>query len=164
MGRGKILAFSITMFILAGAIYTYFFIISPTFVAKPTIEKPALSAGEPVEEEHIQYLINELGAYKLHNPPLSDKTPVIEVLVTNPNQYFTVTVEGNVPKTTPGRADDPDIRISGSSDAVVQLLSAGDIAAESKKLSDEGKITVEVLKDMPELVAMGYKALYDELT
>ena len=163
MGRGKILAFSITMFILAGAIYTYFFIISPTFVVKPIIEKPSLSAGEAVEEEHIQYLINELGAYKLHKAPLSDQTPVIEILVTNPNQYFTVTVEGNVPKTVPGRADDPDIRISGSSEAVVQLLSAADITAESKKLSGEGKIDIEVLKEMPELVAMGYKALYDEL-
>ena len=163
MGRGKILAFSIMMFILAGALYAYFFVISPTFVAKPTIERPSLAAGEPVEEKHIQYLVNELGAYKLHNPPLSNQMPVIEILVTPANQYFTVKVEGNIPRTTPGRAEDPDIRISGSRDSVAQMLMSGDIAAEAKKLSDEGKINVEILKEMPELIAMGYKALYDEL-
>jgi hypothetical protein len=163
MGKKKVLAFSIMMFVIAGALYAYFFIISPTFVTKPVIEKPTLSGTDPVEPEHIEYLVNELGAYKLHNPPLSNRTPVIELVISPGDLYFTVTVENNMPKTTPGRADDPDIRITGSREVVAQLLTAEDLPAEAKRLSDEGKISVEILKDITDLATMGYKSLYDEL-
>ena len=163
MGRKKVLVFSVLMFVIAGLLYTYFFIISPTFVAKPQIEKPTLAEGQPVEPKHVQWLVNELGAYKLHNPPFSGKIPEMEMLVTTDNKYFTVTVKQNFPEVSEGRATNPDIRISGSREVVAKLLAAGDIIAEAKKLSDEGKIKLDILKDMTELAAMGYKALYDEL-
>jgi hypothetical protein len=159
----KKIALLILIVIAAILFYVYFFIISPIFVVKPNIQKPTLAAGQPVGEEHIEWLVNEFGAYKLHNSPLSGEKSETEILVTPANSYFSVVIENNVPSATAGRATDPDIRLTGARDVVASLLGSDNMIADAKAMSDEGKITLDILKDMSVLIPKGYKALYDEL-
>jgi hypothetical protein len=163
MPSGKVVGLLVLAVIATVLFYAYFFIISPTFVFKPQLTKPTLAEGEPVGTEHIQWLVNELGAYKLHDSPLSGDKSEIEMYVTTEKKYFSVVTENNVPKATEGRASDPDIRISGSRQVIVQLLASSDMLADTKSMANDGTIQLDILKDMAELVPKGYKALYDEL-
>ncbi len=126
-------------------------------------EKPALGEGELVEPKHIDWLVKELGAGTLHaiDP---EGSPEIEFLVKPQGSYFTVNIENGVPITTSGRANDPDIRLTGNREVVARLLAAEDLLGEVKKLSEEGEVKLDVLKDNEALAAMGYSRLYDDLT
>lgn len=154
-----IIAIVAALLILAG--YAYFFIISPTFVSKPQLEKPAVPLpNEAVGTEHVQWIINEMGGYKLHDS-LSGEEPKIEIVVANQSFYATVN-EHNV-LVLKGDSEEPDIRIRASKEVVTQLLSSDNFTGDAKRLQEEGSISIEILKDEVALATKGYKALYDEL-
>ena len=95
--------------VLAGI---YFFVINPIFVMKPFIPKAAL--GEDIIADNVNWLVNELGAYKLHANPLTGETPQMEILITDTGENFTSTTIGNMPSTNMGipvEGPTPDIRI-----------------------------------------------------
>ena len=141
--------------------YVYFFIISPTFVSKPAMAKPAaLGANESVSTEHVEWIANEIGAYKLH-PSLGGEPAVLELVADN--QVFSVTITNNKPVAAEGNAVSPDIRIKGSRQAIAALLETGDINAKAIEMYRQGLISIEMLKDETTLAAKGYKAIYDAL-
>jgi len=124
---------------------------------------PTLSQGEPVKAAHIESIVSGLDVEKIHGLNASGKSPEIEILVTPENQYFNIRIENGAAGVSAGRADDPDIRLTGSREVVARLLSASDRVAEMRKIKNEGLVKMDMLRSMDVLVAMGYKDLYDEL-
>ncbi|MEM5814434.1 MAG: hypothetical protein QXD77_01315 [Candidatus Aenigmatarchaeota archaeon] len=157
----KPLLFAAAVIAAAVLCYAWFFIISPTFVSKPVLPKPALE-GAP-GEGHLNWAVNELGAYKLHSDPLSGEPPVMEIVVTDLGRTFTSTTINNMPSTTEGAAVNPDIRLKLTSENFARLYKSADSSAEAAALYKEGKAEVELLKDTTTLAAKGYKAIYDEM-
>jgi len=158
----KTATFSIIVMLAIAAVYLYFFVYLPT--QNPDLQRPVLAEGEKVGTVHLDWLVRQLGAGTLHRVTGSAAEPQIEIVVTPGNERFTVTVMNGVPRTTAGAAISPDIRISGERDVVARLLLARDVAQEANRLYAEGKIRFDLLKDTPQLAAMGYSALYNDLT
>lgn len=153
------------LIILGAGLYSYFFIFSPTFVEKPFMEKPMPpNADEPVSTQHINWIINELGAYRLHNDPTTGEPPVLELKVTDSEEVFTITTENNVPASTEGAAQNPDIRITATRVVVIKLLTTEDVNKEIIELYNEGNVGIELLKGQATLALKGYKGIYDELS
>lgn len=150
--------------IITAVIFVSVFIIPYLVIPPGEIPKPTLGEGNPVETKHIDYLVRRLGAGNLQAVAGLGKTPEIEFLVKPANRYFTVTIENGVPKTRSGRADDPDIRLSGDREVIASLLSAGDLFSEVKKLNQEGNVTMEMLREKEDLISIGYESLYNDLT
>jgi len=154
---------SVAVIVVVAVLFISFFIL-PSILSKYGLSKPSLGEGEPVEPRHIQWLVAELGAGNLQSPAGAGGTPEIEFVVNPGDQYFSVTIENGVPKTKSGPADDPDIRLSGNRDVIARLLAADDLFAEVGKLSEEGKVKLDMLKGRDELAGVGYESLYNELT
>jgi len=150
--------------LIASVIFISVFVIPYLVIPPEEIPRPTLAEGMPVEARHIDYLVKRLGAGRLLPVPGSGRFPVMEVLVIPANSYFTVTVQNGVATAKAGRASDPDIRLTGDREVVARLLSADDILAEVKRLNEEGKVTLEMLRDREELIMIGYESLYNELT
>ncbi len=143
--------------LLAGIGYGYFGIISPV-VSKPAVEKSVFTGN--VTAEDVNYVVNELGAYKLH-PSLAGEKAEIELVTAG--KTFSVTTENGRTVTKEGAATDPDIRIAASVEVFATLLSAADIKAEIQNQYNDGAVRVDVLKDATVLALKGYKGIYDEL-
>lgn len=147
----------ITLAVIAAVmLYLYFFIISPVFVSKPEIPKPFFEGQ--VDENHISWMVNELGGYKLHSS-FSAEAPVIEVIIDNLN-FAVTTVDNNV-IATPGIPNDPDIRIIATIETFSILYYAENIITEAAILYEDGRIQIELLEDMTTLMAKGYMAIYN---
>jgi len=150
-----------TLIIIAVLGYVYFFIISPTFIEKPDIEKTNLT--DTVSASHITSLVNDLGAYKLH-PDLSGELPEIEIILTDTNQIFSAIVENNIPEAKEVSGTNPDIRISMTSAKFIELYNSQDFNSKIIELYNEGSAQLELLKDEITLAEKGYKAIYDNFS
>ena len=159
--KKKLIIIVAVLAVIASASYLYFFIISPTFVAKPFLEKPTLAENEEIGEDHINWVVNELGGYKLHPSPLGGD-PVIELVIEG--NTFTVTTSGNNVLSSLGTPSDPDIRITANREAFERILSADDAQEEIIDLFMEGAVGFEMIKDEATLALKGYKGIYDELS
>jgi len=148
--------------VLAFAVsYLAFFVIIPNMSRG---QKPVLGPGQPVGTEHIQWIVDNIGTTQLRTSSITGKPPEIEMVVTPGDQFFTVTVRNGAARVRAGLADDPDIRMTGSRDVIAEILESSDLAGTAKRLSGEGRIQLDVLKDMEDIEDMGYKALYMSLT
>ena len=122
--------------------------------------KPPLNAGDPITTEHVNWVINELGGYKLH-PSLNGEPAEMEIV--SGNSTFSATTQDGKIVTRAGRASNPDIRLIATHDALLRIFSASDIKSELATLYNEGSVTFELLKDEATLALKGYKGIYDEL-
>src|SRR3989338_8249869 len=87
--------------------FLYFFVIAPTFAMKPSLTKLALASPSDIGSGHINWMLNEVGAYKLHPYLLFGERPVIESAITDQNRKFTTTVTDNYPTTAGSPANNP---------------------------------------------------------
>lgn len=163
----KLFSFLILLAILicAGAFF-YFSQLSPSFVPKPTIEKPVMVQSTEefqVQEEQISYLMSSIGAYKLQKIPFSSNYPEMEVLITDSDEVFTVKVMDNQVTTTIGEADNPDLRITGDKQTVYDILKSDSMKDALLVKYRKGLIQIDLLKNDKELMLKGYKAIYDAL-
>ncbi len=133
--------------------YFYFFQISPSFVDKPILEKPIIEEQE-LKTEHIIYLLNELNAYKLHNDPFTKEPPVIKIIVSNENYFFTV--EDNEIKESL-EDNNPDIVLTTTKEKIFELMESSENA-----LTED--MEIEILSDEKTLALKGYKIIYDEFS
>lgn len=147
------------LLILIGIGISFYFFVLPGLTKKPFIPKPSYEGN--VTTEHVNWIVNELGAYRLHASPLEEK-PEIEINIFDIDEFFTVIIENNIPKTYPGRAENPDIRIITKTVYIEELLEADDLVNKVVSSYKKGKIKVEILKADEILISKGYKVLYDE--
>jgi len=150
----------------------YYFVIAPNMVAKPFIPNPGLpkdalsriNAGEEViNSSHINYLINEIGAYKLKKLFGTKKYPIMEFVLTDINQRYYAYVKDHIPITKKGNAKDEDIVMEGSQETVVEILEDVDLVGEVRNAKDDGRIKVDLVASMKTLASKGYLSLYDTL-
>ena len=154
----------IIIIILIVAFFGYFFVFSPSFVTKPDIPKTPLASSDEIGSSHVNWILNEVGAYKLHSSLYFFGEPaVIESVITDQNKVFTTTINNNVPSTVEGPAANPDIRFSMTSDNFAKLYATSDILANAQQMRKNGEITIDILKDETFLAAKGYKVIYDSL-
>lgn len=158
--RRKLILIPVLSLSIVLIVASFYLFILPTLVGKPFIPKPTYE--ENVTTEHINWVVNEMGAYKLQTSPVGEK-PEIEVNIFDTGEFFTVIVEGNTPITYLGKATNPDIRLITKTVYVEELLEAPDLVEKTVDLYNEGKIKVEILKDELTLISKGYMALYNEL-
>ena|SRR3989338_4458685 len=143
--------------------FVYFFVVSPAFAVKPGMAKPALASASDIGSGHVNWVLNEVGAYKLHPYLLFGDLPVIESVITDQDRKFTTTVRDNYPATVEGAANNPDMRFSMKSADFMDLYAAPDVLAKAREIRKSGLIKVEILKDDLTMAAKGYKAIYDAL-
>ena len=160
----------IILLIIAICCYFYFTYVSPAFVEKPLVEKPVFTQTNNqtdqvvIEEEHIEYLVTEIGAYNLHEDPLTKEPAVIEINVTDNGMRYAVTIVDNVPEVRIGKAVNPDIRLHTPQSELIDLLSAKeDFEQLVVDKATEGTLWVEILVDEKTLAIKGYKGIYDTL-
>ena len=150
----------------------YYLVIAPNLISKPFIEKPSLpedaskriDAGESIiNSSHINYLINEIGAYKLRTPFGTKKYPVMEFVLTDTHEIFYAYVNDNIPNTKKGNAKDEDIVIRGTQKTIYQIMQSSDVSQAVREAKDAGKVQVELVADMKTLATKGYLSIYDAL-
>ncbi len=110
-------------------------------------------------EEFVLYLLYSISAQKLHNPPLSDSTPKIEILVDN-NSYTAEIIEGTI-RVQRGSFSEKDIIIRTSAREVVRMLRDREYVVKSFK---DGGSSIDLAEDKPTLLSKGYWKIYDSLT
>lgn len=176
---------------LALGILAYLFLISPAFVEKPTLEQPALVSesvsrgaqtnGIPGEDQgllstpvelvtgdHLRYVLTEMGAYKLHANPFTGDLPEIEILLSDISKTYTAIIDNNVVSVTDGTSASPDVRVSVTQDAVVELATAesdqlfDERAAQLLRERAERGFTGKLLTSQSDLLLKGYLSLYNE--
>jgi len=164
-----IIAVVVVIGVFGGA---YFFVIAPNLISKPFIEKPSLP-GDAVSKindgevviglDHINYVVNEIGSYKLHNPFGTKNYPIMEFVLTDVNGRFYTYVKDNIPITKEGNAKNEDIIIKGSQETVFNILQSEDVLVAVKEAKDNGRVQVTLVADMATLARKGYLSLYDSL-
>ena len=113
-----------------------------------------------ITPEYITFILNELGAYKLHKNPLTFKDPVISFKIGE--TYFTSTVKKEI-KTTLGKSSDADIELLGTREEIIRIIGSRDQKKEVKSSISEGKIKLNLLASEAELFSKGYLKIYDGL-
>jgi uncharacterized protein YneF (UPF0154 family) len=164
-----IIAVALVVGVFGGA---YYFIIAPNMVSKPLIENPGfgddalelIQAGNNVvTAEHLNYLANEISAYKLHTELGSDSYPIIEFVLTDTDDVFYAYVKDNVPETKKGNAKNEDIVLKAGQEIVYNILESDDIIGAVREYNSAGEIQIELVADMKTLAKKGYLSLYDTI-
>lgn len=171
-------AFGCTMVIIAVILVVivfwgaYYFVIAPNLISKPFIENPSLPedalqrirAGEHIiGAEHINYIINEIGAYKLRRTFWTRKYPIMEFVLTDIGKRYYSYVKDHVPITKEGNAKGEDIVIKGSQETAFNILESETTLAAVKKANNEGEIQTELVANMKLLATKGYLSIYGTL-
>jgi hypothetical protein len=172
--------------ILLVAGYAYYFIINPSFVSKPVVEKPALGNLNPainkpvnnvtnntqnpdnrnnqnesneviVKPEHILYLLNEIGAYKLHST-FNGEVPAIEFILEDTNTDYYFTVENNNIVNKNGLIK-YDLILEADQQTIIEIYAATDTKQAIMEHYNSGKMEVEMVADTQTLALKGYSGL-----
>ena len=115
-----------------------------------------------INEGVIGYVLFQLGAYDLHNPPLSSKTPKIEVVVDN--EIFSAEVNKGIIMTTKGAIDEEDIRIYMTRTNVINIINSTVPADTIQNAINEGNMSFEQVASKITLFSKGYLSLYIKFT
>ena len=111
------------------------------------------------DESYVFYLLYSIGAYNLHNPPLSYDKPRIEI--DTEDKIYNAVIEGGKINVFLGEIDDEDIRIKTTKEELVLVLKNKDYFKES---FSSGKSSMDLVADKTKLFSKGYLNLYKELT
>lgn len=157
----------ILLILLIIGLFFYFITVAPSKPLANEIENPIqdLSQEEAVlqfNEEYIDYLIFAIGGWKLHNPPLSDDTPKIKVIVEG-EVYVSEIIKGEI-KTEKKEIENEDIVVKTTREEVVNLMMSSDMNDYIKQNVQEGKTIVELKASYTKLFSKGYLNIYKDVT
>lgn len=167
---GHVLAILALIVVIAAFGAAYLTVIKPAMAEKPVIAKPALpdnamqlaEQGEPfINPDHINFLANEIGAYRLQEGAFGFNDPVIVYELTDTGKFFSTFVEGHIPNTYEGVAPAADIKIKTDQRTAALLLSSNDVKQSVKAQLQAGNIQVELISDMKTLAAKGFLGIYE---
>ncbi|MFH1307995.1 MAG: hypothetical protein ABIH72_04040 [archaeon] len=116
-----------------------------------------------VDSRHITYLLNEIGAYRLHAPPFSSDRPKIQTVSDN-KIFFSVVKKGGSIETTEGDQEDEDLIIIISGQEVYDSLISSNTTEFIQNSVIEGRTGIEIMAGETEMFGKGYLGLYKELT
>lgn len=129
---------------------------------RPALVDALVAGSVGLETEHITYVLNELGVYQLHNPPLSSDTPKIEIVLGE--RVFGAEVVAGTVNTKEKSLAETDMRIVSSEEEIVEAIRSGDVKSYIKKSITDGKTRLEQSGSYSRLFSKGYLNLYNELT
>jgi hypothetical protein len=167
----KILFIGLTVFILVIlviACYVYFFIINPAFVSKPLVEKPIMSnitlnattnqtQQLVVLPEHILFLLNEIGAYKLHST-LDGEAPGLKFIIKDMNkEYYFQVIDNNLINID--SLPQYDLIIKSDQQTIVGVYQSENTQASIMNSYSSGQLELEVIADTYTLALKGYSSL-----
>lgn len=118
--------------------------------------------SKQVNGSHIEYIMNELEAYKLHSNPLNGEQPIIKLTIPDLEETYSITVVDNNVQSTLAEPENPDIVININQDDLISFFISEDKSL-LVSMYKEGKVVMQTLKDEEELALKGYKAIYDSL-
>lgn len=175
MSKKVIISLIISLVLLLGLVAGMFFFYttsSPNY-EKNDISNPFLSTNVTVNtsnmivkqdiiinEDHITYLLNEMGAYNLKS--YLGNPPKIEVQVSQ--EIFNSEIKEGVITTRKGEIDDEDIRIITSKEELIKIATSQNTKEYIKQSVSSGNTKVEMVAGYSELFAKGYLNLYTEIT
>lgn len=154
---------AVSVSLIAVALVAVLYILYVLGLFGPLDGRPVLGEGEPVQPEHINWIVKQIGTDKLRIDPTTGKSPEVELVVNPDGNRFTVTVVGGKPNVRAGPSADPDIRLTGDRMIIARLLGAQDMMAEIMALALSGDVQLEMLRSRSQLESMGYASLYDSL-
>lgn len=111
------------------------------------------------DESFVSYLLYEIKAYNLHNPPLSSNYPKMEIDVGE--QVFNAVVKKGIIEVGRGPIAGNDVIIKTTAGEAVKMLR--DKSYVTKSFND-GLSGIELVAPKTTLFAKGYLNLYTELT
>jgi hypothetical protein len=154
--------------VLLAGMFFYFVTASPSkprgenIVANPAEDLTSEEAALQINEESIKYLVFSLGGWKLHNPPLSDETPKIKVVVDD-EVYFSEIVNGEI-SAEKKEIDNEDITIKTTKKELAGAIKSLSIKDYIKNSVQEGKTTLELKASYTTLFSKGYLSIYKDIT
>jgi len=113
-----------------------------------------------VTPEFISYLLNEVGAWKLHKNPLTLEKPVINFKIGGESFYSEI---GREIESKKGLNDDADLQFNSNKRDLIEALISEDPEAVFRNSLTNGKTQVKIFSSQSELFSKGYLALYDSL-
>ncbi|MFH1711013.1 MAG: hypothetical protein ABH840_01760 [Nanoarchaeota archaeon] len=132
---------------------------------KQDLENPLTNAGTSelvVGDNHVRYLLNEIGAYQLHTQPASSENPLIEVIVDD-SVFFAEIEKGRILFRSE-KTYEPDLRIITGKEEVKNILSSDNIKEGVKSSVSSGNTKLELVSSYTELFFKGYLQIYKDLT
>lgn len=144
---------------ILGLGYVYFFIVSPTFIEKPTIEKPTILENEPISEEQLFYVMNEINAYKLHNDPFTNEPPIIEFVIEDESTLIGVEDNDYISLDS----GEPDLKIYLDEKDLFELLQEDNFEETILEKYNNDEIDIKIIADEATLALKGYKSIYDKI-
>lgn len=110
-------------------------------------------------ETFVKYILFQIKAYNLHNPPLSQETPKIEFQIEE-DTYHAI-IKDNQITVYKEEIDSEDIIIKTDKDEAIKMINNKEYIQDS---FSSGKSTIELVSSKTTLFAKGYLNLYEELT
>ena len=145
---------------LVGGIFLYFSNQNPE-TGGITITKESLSTIE-ISENHIAYVLYQIGASKLRNIPLTGNTPKINFMI-NTGNYKAEVINGVI-SVANGVWDNPDIIIVSSKEEIINAIASLGIKEYIKSSVSSGKTSIDIKAGYIELYAKNYLTLYEDMT
>ena len=162
-GLGLFVALLIAGFVTG---YFYFLVLGYVPFAEPeekaaTLEKPAIPGSGEIDIGHVIFLLEYIGAGKLHKMPVTGELPVIEVYISDAMKLFRVEVDDNMLRES--KAGQPDIRLNSTTMAISGIFESIDPVHKISQAIASGDIRLEVLRSEGVLALKGYKIIYDRI-
>ena len=160
---------AVLLLIILSGLSFYFTQINNAFVNKPDIPKPGIDIDyllanpgvQVIFGEHITYVTNELGSYKLHDS--GGENAVIVFYMADIDTELALIQDYADSEVTDEIPDNYDIRISGDQIHVAELIESDNLGEEMSEKVEAGDVQVEIVSDMGTLALKGYLGIYEEL-
>ena len=173
-GSWKIIFFIIgivLVLILIVGMFFYFALAGPDYtvdyenqVTLGQIKNPAAGltkeqAEARFDESFVFYLLVNIKAYNLHNPPLSSDTPKMEIKV-GEDIYNAEVVSGKI-SVKSGELNNKDVVIVTSKEEALKMMNDSSYVQQS---FEQSLSSIELVADETTLFSKGYLTIYNELT
>ncbi len=116
-------------------------------------------AAAAFDESFVYYLLVNIKAYNLHEPPASSDTPKIEIYVGD--DIFSAEVKDGEIDANTGEIEGEDIIIRTSKEEAIEMVRERIYIEES---FENGNSSIELVSGKTELFLKGYLKLYTDLT
>lgn len=113
-----------------------------------------------ITPEFLSYLLNEIGAWKLHKSPTTLENPIINFEIDSNN--FNSEIKKEI-KTYEGSSEKADMKFKTSKEPIIKAMLSEKPGEVFKESIQNGETTIEKIASDTELFSKGYLKLYDEL-
>lgn len=173
MGKEKMkkwpfaLGFVLLILLVAGMFF-YFSTTAPSSpparseIINPIANLSREQAISQFNEQYIDYLVFAIGGWKLHNPPLSEETPKIKVVVEG--EIFISEIANGKIKTEKKDIDNEDIIIQTTKGEIVDSILSLDMKNYIKQSVQDGRTTLQLKASYTTLFSKGYPNIYKDIT